>query len=135
MAKNQLLIKKAKGFYFSGATLVSVLLGLLSFFLLTSKGFESAEIPGAVIGCAVATMVLCLVTMWRDLFHVFSLLSFVMATATFFVFLSGRISYLAFYFSGDVMGTGLSPFFVLSAVCFLISLVLSAAAMCFPQEK
>lgn len=135
MSENKSLQRKASGFYLTCGASGAALIGLISFFLLTTKGFESTELPTVVIGSAVATVLFGVLTAWRDLLRVFSLLNFVLATITFFAFLSGRISYLAFYFSGDIMGTGLSPFFLLSAIAFLAALVLSAMALYFPQEK
>lgn len=129
------LNQKSTGFYMTLATLACTLLGILFFSMLTSNSFESSEQPGVVITVAAVTAVLCVVTAWKDMFKVPSLASFVMATVTFFMFLSGRISYVAFFLSGDVMGTGLSVYFVLSAVCFLAAMVLSIVALYMKQEK
>ena len=129
------LNQKSTGFYMTLATLLCTVLGLVCFLLLTANSFESSEQPGAVIAVAAVTVVLCAVTAWKDVFHVPSLAAVVMATVTFFLFLSGRISYVAFFLSGDVMGTGLSVYFVCSAVFFLAAMALSVAVLYQKQEK
>lgn len=123
------LNKKADGFYITIAALIAALLGILFFHMLTAESFESSEQPAAV------TAVFCVLTAWKDIFKVFSLGAFIAATVTFFTFVSGRISYVAFYLSGDIMNTGLSVYFILSCICFFLALVFSVAAMCRPQEK
>lgn len=128
-------LKKAKGFYCTAAALLLTVLGVIFFASLTSFSAESTETPGLVIAFAVATIVLCLFAGVKDLFRIPTLLAFACATCTFGAFASGRVSYVAFYFSGDVMNTGLSPLFVLSALCFLLAVVASVMAVCFKQEK
>lgn len=129
------LAKKAPGFYFTAATLLCSLLGLIFFICLTNVSFESTEAPATVIVLAVVVMVLCLVTGVKDCFKVPSLATLVLAMVTLCTFITGRVSYFAFYISGDVMDTGLSPFFVLTAVFLLLAVVTSVMAMCFKQEK
>lgn len=52
-------------------------------------------------------------------------ISFVLTLVAFFVLLGGRVSYFAFFVSGDIQGTGLSLFFVLAALFLVILSVLN----------
>lgn len=130
-----LLSKKAPGFYVTLLTLILAIAGMIFFNLLSSTAVEQSETPALVFAASAATAVLCIVAAVKDFFKVPSWAAFVAATIAFFVFVSGRVSYVAFYLSGDVMGTGLSAYFIPSAVCFLLMMVFAAAAMCLKQEK
>lgn len=127
--------RKSLGFYFTAATLLCSLLGLIFFKCLTNVSFESTETPVKVIVLAVVVIVLCLATGFKDYFKALSLATLVLSMVTLCSFVTGRVSYFAFYISGDVMDTGLSPFFVLTAVFLLLAVVTSVLAMCFKQEK
>ena len=127
--------RKAAGFYCTVATVLLSLVGALLFWLLSQASVEATETPALVIGFSAACIVLCIVAAIKDFFKVPTLLAFVSAMIAFGAFAGGRVSYVAFYFSGDVMNTGLSPLFIVSAVCFLLAIVTSVMAICFKQEK
>lgn len=133
--KKTFLQKKAIGFYATVLTFLCLLAGLISFIVLIQGPVEADENPTMVIVLAIAAMALCLVAAYRDLFKVPTLAAFVCTVALTFFYIRGRVSYLAYYFSGDVMGTGLSPMFIVGAVCFITALAASACGMCMEQEK
>lgn len=135
MNVKKLLKNKSTGFYCSLAAVICTLAGLIVFINLKTVSVESTETPGAVIALSAVTMALCVVTAFKDMLKIPSLLSFTLSMITFAVFLKGRVSYLAFYFSGDVMNTGLSPLFIVSCAAFLLSVVFAAMAVCLKQEK
>lgn len=126
---------KEIGFYLIAIEFLCTLVGVISFITLIKVSNESSEKPLMVITLATVTLALTLIAGYHDFFKVFTLATFVITTVTFFTFILGRVSYIAFLVSGDILGTGLSPFFVISTICYLASVVLSAMAMCFPQEK
>lgn len=103
--------------------------GLISFRILASVSFETDENVLLVTLLGIGSLALGLCTAWKDLLHLPSLLTFIAATLTLCQFLAGRVSYLAFYFSGDVMNTGLSPWFIAALICFIAALVCSIASM------
>lgn len=112
------------------------LLGIICFAALTAGSFESTETPAAVIGTAAAcTLLGALCFFWKDLFHALSTAAFFASLGALSSFTAGRVSYLAFYFSGDVMGTGLSPLFFLSAIFFGLAVIFSALSMAQPFDK
>lgn len=112
------------------------LLGIICFAVLITSSFESTETPAAVIGTAVAcTLLSALCFFWKDLFHALSTAAFFTSLGALSSFTAGRVSYLAFYFSGDVMGTGLSPLFFLSAIFFGLAVIFSALSMAQPFDK
>lgn len=135
MNVKKLLKNKSTGFYCSLAAVICTLVGLIVFINLKTVSVESTEIPSAVIALSVVTAILCLITAFKDMFKIPSLLAFTASMITFTVFLKGRVSYLAFYFSGDVMNTGLSPLFIVSCAAFLLSVVFATMAVCLKQEK
>lgn len=130
-----MLKKKASGFYVTLATLLFTVFGTIFFALLTNSAFESSENPVVIYTFAAVCCAASLITVVKDVCKLFSWAAFVSATITFFVFFSGRISYLAFFLSGDVMNTGLSPFFVLSCIAYFAAMVTSILAMTMSQEK
>lgn len=126
---------KSAGFYGTVACLLCLIVALICFGALTNVSTEATENPATVIALAVVAMAFCALTAFKDYFKIPSLLAFVFTFVAFAVFVSGRVSYVAFYFSGDVMNTGLSPLFVVSFVFFLLAAVASASAVCLKQEK
>ena len=116
-------------------TLVFSILSVLFFQVLTAASFESTENVPLVTGLMVAAIVLCALTCWKDLFHIPSLLTFTALAASTAAFAAGRASYLAFFLSGDVMNTGLSPFFLLACATLILALVLSIATMAASGKK
>ena len=126
---------KGIGFYFSLACLLAVVVGLGCFCSLVNVSQEATEAPATVIGLAVVAMVLCLAAAVYDFKRIFSLAAFVLVSFMFFNFIGGRVSYLAYYFSGDILGTGLSPYFIVSAIFFVISLICAICAVCFKQKN
>lgn len=111
------------------------LLGIICFAALSSGSFESTETPAAVIGMAAACALLAAVCFfWKDLFHALSIAAFFTSLGALGSFVAGRVSYLAFYLSGDVMGTGLSPLFILSAVFFVLAVIFASLSMAQPFD-
>lgn len=111
------------------------LLGIICFAILVSSSFESTETPAAVIGMACACALLGAVCFfWKDLFHALSIAAFFTSLGALGSFVAGRVSYLAFYLSGDVMGTGLSPLFILSAVFFVLAVIFASLSMAQPFD-
>lgn len=111
------------------------LLGIICFAVLASDSFESTETPAAVIGLAAVCALLGAVCFfWKDLFHALSIAAFFTSLGALGSFAAGRVSYLAFYLSGDVMGTGLSPLFVLSGVFFVLAVIFAALSMAQPFD-
>lgn len=129
------LAEKGKGFYATMTTAVCLLAGILCFVVLLQGPVEADENPALVICLAVAALVLCLVSAYKDFFKLPTLAAFICTTIAAIFYLRGRVSYLAYYFTGDVLGTGLSPAFVLGAVCFLTALAASICGMLLEQEK
>lgn len=128
-------VKKEKGFYLEAASALCLVLGLLFFLCLTSVSTEESEKPVLVITLTFVTILLAFIACYKDYFRVFSVAEFVLSAVTLFKLLEGRISYLAFYFSGDVVDTGLSPYLILALVFYLLSLLCSLFGVVFKQEK
>lgn len=106
------------------------LLTIISFTIMYQiTSYEATEMPELVLLSGVLACVAALVGSWRNWFHVLHLTAFVGAVCALFLMLSGRISYLAFYFSGDAMATGLSPMLVAAFVFALGAVVLDAMAI------
>ncbi len=131
----QFLKNKEKGFYCSAAAIVLLAIGLVFYRMLTAVSFETTERPVLVILTAFGAILFSLIASYKDFGKVPSILSYAAATLAFFLLLEGRASYLAFYFSGDVMDTGLSPYMVGSFVCFLIAMVAALFAVIFEEDK
>ena len=96
--------------------------------------YEATETPVIVIACGLLAGAVAVVASHKNWFHVVSLSAFVLAVVTLFVMLSGRISYLAFYFSGDAMATGLSPMLVAAVICALLTVIATATAIFVEKE-
>lgn len=126
---------KSIGFYCSLTAALCLLLGVIFFAALTGVSEEATESPATVIAFAVVGLLLCLLTAVKDIFKLPSLVAMTFAFMTFGAFIKGRISYLAFYFSGDVMNTGLSPLFILSFIFILLAAIASCMAVFLNQEK
>ena len=129
------LERKSKGFCFAVSAALCTLLGLIFFIVLTGVSFETSEQPLLIVVLAFVTLLFELIVCFKDYCRVFSVASFILALVTFFCFVAGRVSYLAFYFTGDVLDTGLSAYFVLAFVFLLLAAVASVLAIVFKQEK
>ena len=128
-------VDRFKSNWASLCALGTSLLGVICFAALISGSFESTETPAAVIGMAIACALLCTICfVWKDMFHALSVAAFFTSLGTLGAFIAGRVSYLAFYLSGDVMGTGLSPLFILSAILFVLTVVLVSLSMAQPFD-
>lgn len=135
MNTNTSMNERIRSSWASLCALATSLLGIACFAALISGSFESTETPAAVIGTAAACALLSAVCFfWKDLFHALSAASFFASLGALGAFTAGRVSYLAFYFSGDVMGTGLSPLFILSAVFFVLAVIFAALSMAQPFD-
>ncbi|MNW40668.1 Exo-alpha-(1-_6)-L-arabinopyranosidase [compost metagenome] len=111
------------------ATFLSTLIGLLSYIMLIRTSFESTEVPMYVIIAAVIVLLSSVVGFVKNLYNIPIIMAFVASAVTLFQFFAGRISYLSFYFSGDVMGTGLSNYFIITAIFFFIAIVTSTLGL------
>lgn len=120
-----------KRFWFLAASALFLLLGVVFALILinTQTKFEADENP--VLFCVFAGigLVLCLLAMWKDILCIPSLLAFACSAAALSVYLVGRTSYFAFFITNDVMGTGLSPFFVTAVVMFFLATVAAGGAV------
>ncbi len=130
-----LLAKKERGFYCSAAAFLCTVLGLVFFLLLASVSPEESENPTVITAVSFAALVLHAVVCFKDYYKVPSIAAYAASTVAFLMFMGGRASYLAFYFSGDVLNTGLSVFMILAAVCYLAALIAALLAVVFKQEK
>lgn len=88
---------------------------------------ENVTIACVLLLCCLAANIVCI---FRDWGKIVSLVSFALAAASFAYILAGRISYLAFFMSGDVMGTGLSLFLLLALLFVLGAAAADVVAMC-----
>ena len=131
----QFLAKKEKGFFCSAASIVLFAIGLVFYRMLTAVSFETTERPIVVILAAFAAILFSLIASYKDFGKVPSILAYAASTVAFFTLLEGRASYLAFYFSGDVMNTGLSPYMIAAFVCFLCGMLAALFAVIFEEDK
>lgn len=131
----QFFKQKSIGFYFNLATLIFMIIAVICFSQLIKVSEIMEEQPAAVIALCIVAVLISIAAGYKDWFRALTIAELVFVSATFFLFIGGRVSYLAYYFSGDIMGTGLSPLFILSAVFMVIALVASILAICFKQEK
>ncbi len=127
--------KKGKGYLFSLAALLFTAIGLIFFRMLTAVSVEQSEHPALIIGLAFGSIFLNLIATYKDYAKVPSIAAYATTTALFFSLIEGRVSYLAFYFSGDVMNTGLSPYLVTALVLFLLAMVCALFSVICKQEK
>lgn len=127
--------KKAKGFYFELVSGVCMLLALIFFGCLLGNTSETTDKTVLVLTTGILSIICCLVCLYKDYFKALSLGTFVLSTVALISFVAGRVSYVAFYLSGDVMGTGLSVWFVLTLVFMLLGFVASIVGMILRQEK
>ena len=127
--------KKGKGYLFSLAAILSTAVGLIFFRMLTSVSVEQSERPALVIALAFGAILFDLIATYKDYAKVPSIAAYALTTALFFSLLEGRVSYLAFYFSGDVLDTGLSPYLVIAFILFLLAVVFTLLAVVCKQEK
>lgn len=129
------LAGKKKGYVCSVAALVLTIIGLEFFRMLTAVSAMYAEQPIIVVLAAFAAILFHLIASYKDYGKVPSIAAYAASTVAFFTLLGDRASYLAFYFSGDILGTGLSPFLVVAFVCFLAAMVLALLAVVLEGDK
>ena len=127
--------KKGKGYLFSLAALLFTVIGLIFFRILTTVSVELSERPVLIIGLAFGAIFLDLIATYKDYAKVPSIAAYAVTTALFFSLIEGRVSYLAFYFSGDVMNTGLSPYLVAALILFLLAMICTLFAVICKQEE
>ncbi len=113
---------------------LSVLATVFFIIMYLSTSYEVTEKPVVVITVALLAAVTALIGAYKNFFHVVNLASFILSVVALLVMVSGRVSYLAFYFSGDAMATGLSPMLVAAFVCALLAMIADAAAI-FVEKK
>lgn len=115
---------------------LSLITGVLSLFtfifyviMWQTTRAETAEMPAVVITFSVLTAIIAVVAMYKNWFHAVNLVAFVSSVITLFVMIAGRVSYLAFYFSGDAMATGLSPMLIIALIFALLTVIAAAVAI------
>lgn len=108
---------------------LSILTCIFYLLMWLTTPYEATEMPVAVIALAIVTAVVLLAASVKNLFHVVNLAGFTLAVVTLFTFIAGRVSYLAFYFSGDAMATGLSPLFIVTLIFSFLTVVVTAIAL------
>lgn len=131
----EFLAKKGKGYLFSLVAILSTVVGLIFFRMLTVVSVEQSERPVLVITLAFVAILFDLIATYKDYAKVPSIVAYAITTALFFSLLEGRVSYLAFYFSGDVLDTGLSPYLVIAFLLFFLAMVFTLFAVVCKQEK
>ena len=131
----QFFSEKGTGFYLTVGAFAALLAAMVCFILLFSSSSAVQETPSAVLGLVIAGIAVALITAVRDFWGIGSVALLALSSASFFVFLYGRVEYLAYYFSGDIQGTGLSVWCVLTLIFLLASVVLSAMAIFFSHKK
>lgn len=131
----EFLNRKEKGYFCSVAALIFTTLGLIFFRMLTEVSVEQSERPVLVVAFAFAAILFDLIASYKDYGKVPSIAAYALSTLALFTLLEGRVSYLAFYFSGDVMDTGLSPYLVIAFLCFLTATILSLLTVVFEEDK
>ena len=129
------LKSKTFGEWASVATALLTVFGLIFYACLISVSFETTEAPAAVIVLGIVTIALAAVAFFKDFFQVVTIAECAAAFITFSLFVKGRVSYFAFYITGDVMDTGLSPFFVIAAGFFVLAMVSAVIAFCLSKNK
>lgn len=132
-------MKKRKGggkrLYLAIMVLILAIVALISFCLLFTSDTQVDEKPALVIGLTIGAIVsMGMVPCW-DVFRLPSMVSMICLFFAFFSFIGGRISYLGYYFTGDILGTGLSPWFVVGAVCYILSLVFAIWIFVMHERK
>ena len=131
----EFLKRKEKGYFCSVTALILTALGLIFFRMLTEVSVEQSERPILVVAFAFAAILFDLIASYKDYGKVPSIAAYALSTLAFFTLLEGRVSYLAFYFSGDVMDTGLSLYLVIAFLCFLAAMALSLLTVVFEEDK
>lgn len=112
-----------------------ILIAMACFMLMNAYSPESGENVGAVMLVLFFALAVNAACIFVDCFKIISLASFVMSLVAFCMILSGRISYLAFFFSGDVMGTGLSLFLILAVLFMALAIAGGVVAVCSPVKQ
>ncbi len=103
------------------AMVVSVL-EFISFYFLSCVSFESSENVPLVLVFIALSFVAEAILLVFDKWHIVSFLSFALAVISLFAMIGGRVSYLAFFFSGDITGIGLS-IYLLTGLAFAVAAV------------
>ena len=114
-------------------SLIAAVLSLLAleFYIAMWKStpFESSEQPVMVIIFAVLSVVIMAFAAFTNIFHIPNIAGFVMTMATFFTCVAGRVSYVAFYLSGDAMATGFTALLPVTLAFMLASLIVGIVAI------
>ena len=131
----QFLETKEKGFFCSAAAVIFFAAGLVFYRMLTAVSFETTERPLLVTLFTFAAILFSMIASYKDFGKVPSILAYAASTVAFFTMIEGRGSYLAFYFSGDVMNTGLSPYMIVTFVCYLLATLCALFAVIFEEDK
>ena len=111
------------------AAVLNVLAVIFYVIMWLTTPYEATETPVLAIVFALLAAAVSVAASHKNWFHAVNLAGFVLSVIAMFVMIAGRISYLAFYFSGDAMATGLSPMLVAALICSLAAVVASVAAV------
>ena len=106
------------------AAMVMSVLEFISFYFLSCVSFESSENVPLVLVFIALSFVAEAILLVFDKWHIVSFFSFALAVISLFAMIGGRVSYLAFFFSGDITGTGLS-IYLLTGLAFAVAAVAS----------
>ncbi|MCX4313566.1 MAG: hypothetical protein OSJ83_06900 [Clostridia bacterium] len=112
-----------------------ILIAMSCVLLMDAYSPESGENIGGIILLLFFALAANTACIFIDYFKAFSIVSFILSVVSFCVILGGRISYLAFFFSGDVMGTGLSLFLILALLFVLGAVAGSVLAVCGKNDS
>ncbi len=62
-------------------------------------------------------------------------ISVVFSEIVLFALIVGRVNYVAFFFSGDILGTGLCLFLLTSAFFFVVNIIMSIVTICVDSKS
>lgn len=117
------------------ATFACLIAGMICFAVLSGSNQQTDEQPEIIYAFTALALAACIAAGYKDWFGALSLAIMLFTSVAFFIFIAGRASYLAYYFSGDVMGTGLAASFVIGVIFYLAAFVLSVLSVCFYRQN
>ena len=104
-------------------------LSLFCYLLLTIVSKESGENTTLVLVLLGISFAIHFATIFTDILHLPSLISYAFDFIGLFAVMVGRVSYLAFFFSGDIMNTGLSVYLISVVLYSLVCVALDSVQM------
>ena len=112
------------------AVFVCSIIAVVDFGLLRAVSVESSENAALVVTAFVFCILVSGLSCVFDWHKIASLAAFVLSVISLCALFKGRISYLAFFFSGDILGTGLSWYLLLAAIFAFAAVICSAVKVC-----